>query len=227
MKNKILLSLIFSFFIGCGGGSKDTTNTDSNLNEEITKSKYGSIKVKPSDTTSRVFRDVISSDGELIATPDKLKLGIKNAVAISSDNIEKLPDGSYLIKNIPATTDASITYITDEKGFTLDNIEVKENRQTDIGKITLNDLFSLDIELNSTVFSNVFVNINDVKFNKKVDLLDTETSNYSNMLKTANLEINLPQGRHFLTLSDINGNIILSKYIDINKSLDIGFNLDD
>ena len=231
IRNISMLSLVAILMLGCGGSSGDTTDKNTNTTTTITdkQSEVGNIIVNP--TNNRFFREILNSSGTLIATPDKISLGINNALAISSSNIKKQEDGSYLITNIPKTTDASITYRDKNgNGFTIDNITVKGGETTNLGSVSIKTSHKLNLEINSSILDNVWLNINDVNITSKLSLENIENGiNTFASIKSGDLNIsNIPQGHHFLTISDINGNIILSKYIDVNDSdINESFNLDN
>ncbi len=220
-------SLIFSvftvFFIySCGGGgnSSGSSQTPVEVNDKST-TKTGIIKVKfvkntVSGSSVKKQGKTVLQEGKLIATPDKIRFVIDNSLKIKNEDIE-VKDGYFIIKNVPPSSNASITFISEDnkEGITIDDITVKEGETTDLGEVEVKNLHSFNILIQTHNHEKLIVLIPDLDFRQEV------TPNVSNEIK------GIPEGSYFCAITDLNGNVLFAKYLSIPEEKEVKVTLDD
>ncbi|MEO2068882.1 MAG: carboxypeptidase regulatory-like domain-containing protein [Desulfurobacteriaceae bacterium] len=241
----IFLVFLLSFIVGC------SVETSTNSNSDTTQTTYQDTTSTSSDTTTTSYSSSTSSNeitssteiereggtikvkfvtpniqrsyeyeasGGLIATPDKIAQAISAALKVSESNIkQEEEDGTWVITNVPPTADASISYKSEDGyGVQINDIAVKKGETVDLGEIELKPLYDFSIKVLTNRFSEVWLNINSL------DLYQRIPTGEDVIIK------GIPEGRYFLTLSDINGNVLLSRYVSVgNETQNVTISLDD
>ncbi len=222
--SRFFIFIFASFLISCiGGGSGDTTDSNGETfskpdNNQQNSQKYGTIKVKfVSNSTASLKAQKKVVKGRLIATPDKIRLAIENALKVPQENIEELPDGTYVIKNIPPTANGSITFISNDskEGITIDNVTLKEGETKDLGEVTLEKLYNLKIKVLSSKHKEVIINFYQLDINKKIQTGKEFIVN------------NLPEGLYYCLITDLNGEVLFYKSVQIPDSSELIVKLSD
>ena len=153
--------------------------------------------------------------GELIATPDTLAAACNDADTISQSQIEAQDDGSYLIRGVRASGNASVNFTQGNGGASTEEISVRANETTEIN-LKLVALNTLGFRVESTLHDTLIVDI------ANVDLHNIEFSTNED-----HTIANLPEGRFFMTLSSSLGQQILSRYITVPTQEALLINLND
>ncbi|WP_457644682.1 carboxypeptidase regulatory-like domain-containing protein, partial [Persephonella sp.] len=227
-KNFFILMIISFIISGCGGsgGTSDNNNSSNTtpdlINTNPDSDTPGSIRFKIKDIEVRSLEklgNVIVSEGDLIATPDKIKFAIENATGGTGEKLENInihDDGTVEIKDVPPSSNISLTINTGEKGVNLNNIAVRGGSSTDLGEISLSNLYTLSFLVKTSEHEEVILNIPELNIKNKI-------------IKANQIEeiLNVPEGKYLCSISDLNGNVLFFKYLDVNDNSNIEITLDD
>jgi hypothetical protein len=166
----------------------------------------------------RLIKYSYTAQGNLIATPEKLSAMFAQAEEEQNKpKVTEISTNKYEIE-MPITSNGSVAFTSDDdsQGVVIDDIVVKENET-----ITVEDS---QTALKST--KNINLTVNSLEYSSlKIDIISSGISQEINT-NSENQISNIINGRHFVTVSNSNGEVLISQFIDTVEQSDFIIELD-